>query len=124
MKENIKLPLFYGTSMEIFRRAEILRNNMTEAEILLWNKLNNKQLMGYRFRRQHPINKFIVDFYCHKVKLAIELDGGIHRKEDVAERDEGREDIIRNFGVEIIRFENNEVIIDIENVIIRIKDKL
>lgn len=85
MKENIHLPLFYGASPEIFRRAEILRNNMTGAEQMLWDKINYKQLKGYRFRRQHPINRFIADFYCHKAKLVIELDGNIHDKKEVAE---------------------------------------
>ncbi|HSY76525.1 MAG TPA: endonuclease domain-containing protein, partial [Bacteroidia bacterium] len=109
MKENIKLPLYYGASMEIFRRAEILRKNMTESERLLWGRLNNNQIDGLKFHRQHPINQFIVDFYCHKVKLVIELDGGIHLKREVVERDYGREEILRNYGLEILRFDNDEV---------------
>jgi len=124
VKENINLPLFYGASIEIFRRAEILRNHMTEAEQLLWNKLNHKQLNGYRFRRQHPINQFIVDFYCHRAKLVIELDGEIHLKEEVAERDQGREAMIRNFGIEILRFRNQDVKENIDKVLLAIKHKL
>jgi cyclase len=110
--------------MEIFRRAEILRNNMTEAENILWKRLNYKQLKGLKFRRQHPINQFIVDFYCHKAKLIIELDGGIHLNKEVLERDHGREYILKNYGLEIIRFNNKEVLTNIESVIEKIKSKL
>ena len=124
MKENIKLPLYYGASMEIFRRAEILRKNMTESERLLWGRLNNNQIDGLKFHRQHPINQFIVDFYCHKVKLVIELDGGIHLKREVVERDYGREEILRNYGLEILRFDNDEVLTNIVSVILRIKQIL
>lgn len=124
MKENINLPMYYGASMEIFRRAEILRNNMTEAEGLLWNRLNFNQLKGFKFRRQHPINQFIVDFYCHKLKLVIELDGGIHLKKDVRERDSGRESVLRSFGLEIIRFNNDEVLTNIEVVISNINKRI
>jgi very-short-patch-repair endonuclease len=124
MKENIHLPLFYGATIEIFMRAEILRKNMTEPEILLWERLNNNQLSGYKFRRQHPINQFIVDFYCHKLKLVIEIDGEIHNKDDVAERDRGREYMLQNFGLEIIRFTNEDVLSDIESVVQQIKQKI
>jgi very-short-patch-repair endonuclease len=124
MKENIKLPIFYGASIEIFRRADLLRNSMTEAESLLWQRLNYNKLDGYKFRRQHPINKFIADFYCHKVKLIIELDGEIHRKKEVAERDEGREFVLKNFDLEIIRFNNKDVLQNTEGVISRIRQKL
>ena len=110
--------------MEIFRRAEILRNNMTEAEKMLWSRLSYKQTSGFKFRRQHPINQFIVDFYCHKTKLVVELDGGIHNKREVAERDEGREQMLRNYGLEILRFKNDEVLTNIESVIASIIQKL
>jgi very-short-patch-repair endonuclease len=123
MSENIKLPLYYGASIEIFIRAETLRKNMTEAEKLLWEKLNHNQLSGFKFRRQHPINQFIVDFYCHKLKLVIELDGEIHNKTEVAERDAGREHMLQNFGLQVIRFKNSEVLKDIDSVITEIKRK-
>ncbi|MCS4434570.1 endonuclease domain-containing protein [Aquiflexum gelatinilyticum] len=72
-KEN----LFYGASPEIFRRARELRKNTTPSENSLWTLLRKKQFEGYKFRRQHPVNKFIADFYCHELRLIIELDGGI-----------------------------------------------
>lgn len=124
MKENINLPLYYGTSIEILNRATVLRKNMTEAEKLLWSRLSYNQLMGLKFRRQHPINQFIVDFYCHKLKLVIELDGEIHLKEEVAERDMGREDMLRNFGIVVLRFKNNEIQNNIESVILQLKHKI
>ncbi|HTB07547.1 MAG TPA: DUF559 domain-containing protein [Bacteroidia bacterium] len=124
MKENINLPLYYGASAEIFHRAGILRNNMTEAEKALWNVLNYKQVGGFKFRRQHPINRFIVDFYCHKAKLVIELDGEIHKKIDVAEKDFGREQILKNYGIEIVRFKNEEVLTNVNDVALVIKRKL
>ena len=124
MAENYKLPLYYGASIEIFNRATLLRKNMTIAEKMLWGKLNNKQLMGLKFRRQHPINQFIVDFYCHSLKLVVEIDGDIHMKEEVFERDKGREHVLRNFGLNIVRFANSEVITDVESVILKLKEKV
>jgi very-short-patch-repair endonuclease len=72
--------LFYGASQLIMSRAIELMKKLTPAEIVLWKYLKNKQLLGLRFRRQHPIVMFIVDFYCHYLKFVIELDGGIHKE--------------------------------------------
>jgi very-short-patch-repair endonuclease len=113
----IEAPFFYNASEEIFKRAKDLRNEMTEAEILLWKRLKAHQLAGLHFRRQHPIKKYIVYFYCHKEMLVIELDGKIHLKEEIAERDEGREYELRKLGLKIIRFTNEEVISDIGSVL-------
>ncbi len=124
MKENINLPLYYGASIEIFRRAEVLRNHLTETKKLLWARLNNKQISGFKFRRQHPINQFIVDFYCHKAKLVIEIDGKIHEQKEVAEHDEGREYMLKGFGLEVLRFTNQEIETNLENVISQIQIKV
>jgi very-short-patch-repair endonuclease len=75
--------MFYGASPNTFDLARLLRNNMTEAEIILWDKLKNRNIFKARFRRQHPIGIFIVDFYCHDYKLVIELDGEIHLNKEV-----------------------------------------
>lgn len=122
MKRTDK-PFFYGASTEIFIRAKELRKNETPAEKILWEKLKLKQL-GVRFYRQHPINKFIVDFYCHAKLLVIELDGGVHSKIEVSERDEGREYELRNFGLKILRFKNEEVLHNPDAVVEKIKDHL
>lgn len=116
--------MFYGSNARTFRFAKKLRNNMTDAEQILWNRLSNKQL-GCRFKRQHPICNFIADFYCHKAKLVIEVDGAIHERADRIIRDNDRtEKIQESSGCLILRFTNNEVKHDIENVILTIKRAL
>lgn len=72
--------MFYSAPPYAFERARELRMNMTQAEEILWEHLKKKQLNGYKFRRQHPVFKFIVDFYCHKAKLVVELDGEYHNR--------------------------------------------
>ncbi|MEP7265379.1 MAG: endonuclease domain-containing protein [Bacteroidota bacterium] len=113
--------MFYGASQNTFEKARLLRENMTEAELLLWNKLNRRQL-GERFKPQHPIDIFIADFYCHQLKLVIEVDGKIHMERK--EYDIGRTAEINNYGITIIRFSNNEIINNIENVLQKIKEKM
>ncbi len=63
---------------ELRRKARELRNNMTKAEIILWSRIRSKQINGYKFRRQYPVLDFIADFYCHELKLIIEVDGEVH----------------------------------------------
>ncbi len=116
MKKS-EMPFFYGASPEIFRRAKLLRSNLTEAEKILWQKLRGNRLNGLHFYRQHPISKFIVDFYCHSLLLIIELDGPIHNKVEALERDENREFELKKLGLKIIRFRNEEVLNDIDAVI-------
>ena len=76
----VKRDMHFGAIKPIFENAEFLRKNMTHEEKLLWGFIANNQL-GYKFRRQHPIWRYIADFYCHELKLVIELDGGIHDRE-------------------------------------------
>ena len=71
------MTLHYNRTKENWRRKE-LRNNMTKAEKILWEYLKNKKLEGYKFRRQYSVDSFIIDFYCPKVKLGIEVDGEVH----------------------------------------------
>jgi cyclase len=113
--------MHYGSSSFAFKKAEELRKRMTEAETVLWESLRNKKLSGLKFRRQHPIGRFIVDFYCHMYKLVIELDGSIHNLREVAENDRNREVELKNFGLYILRFTNEQVINDLENVLQTIK---
>ena len=93
---------------------------MTPAEKKLWDYLKGKSLSGFKFRRQHPIKKFIVDFYCHELKLVIELDGSIHDQPDQAEHDLGRKFELEEFGLKVIRFRNEEVFDLTEEVLDRI----
>jgi len=112
--------MFYGASPEMFERAKVLRNHMTDSEQLLWNKLKDNQLNGIKFRRQHPISQFIVDFYCHQKKLVVELDGGTHQKNAQQERDKGRQFMLEELGLTVIRFKNEDIKKDISIVISRI----
>ena len=120
-KRTIERSMFYDARPEIFQRAKSLRKNMTDAEKLLWEKLRNKQL-GVRFKPQHPIGRFIVDFYCHQTKLVVEIDGEIH--DEQKEYDMGRTGEMEEYGIRVIRFRNHEVFEDIEGVVERIKDML
>ena len=109
--------MFYSASKNTFEKARLLRNNMTEAEEILWEKLKNRKIFKARFRRQHPISIFIVDFYCHELKLVIEIDGGIHLNKEVAEHDEGREYDIEKFGIKILRFTNKQIFNNLDLVL-------
>jgi very-short-patch-repair endonuclease len=113
----IERTMFYGASPNTFDKARLLRNNMTEAEKILWKKLKDRTVFKARFRRQHPIGIFIVDFYCHEYKLAVEIDGEIHLKNEVIEYDDGRSHDIEKFDVKILRFSNNEVFTNLNRVI-------
>ena len=113
--------MFYGAMKPIFARAEELRKNPTEDEKLLWQHLKAKQL-GVRFKRQHPMWKYIADFYCHELKLVIEVDGSVHNLKEVMEYDKVREEDIISFGIKVIRFTNTEIRTDITSVVQRIND--
>jgi very-short-patch-repair endonuclease len=115
--------LTFGASPEIVSRARELRTRMTLAEIRLWNKLRNKQCGGFKFRRQHPIEMFIADFYCHETRLVIELDGGIHFSDENREYDENRTAEIEKWDIKVIRFKNEEVYENLDEVVGRIKEE-
>lgn len=100
-----------------------LRNNLTKAEVRLWKALKGKQLEGRKFRRQHSIENFIVDFYCPKEKLIIELDGEVHNNFINNEYDFNRTERLKELGFKIIRFENNEVFNNIDLVLEAIKQE-
>ena len=100
------------------RRARELRKNMTDAELLLWQHLRNRQLGGYKFRRQKPIGPFIADFVCIEKRLIIEVDGSQHAERMRA--DERRTRYLEGHGFKVVRFWNNEVIRECEPVLIKI----
>ena len=112
--------MFYGASPSTFDKARLLRNNMTEAEKIVWEKLKNRKVFKAWFRWQHPIGSFIVDFYCHEYKLAIEIDGEIHLKTEVNEYDDGRSHDIEKLGIKILRFTNSEVFNNLKKIIVKI----
>ncbi len=102
--------MFYGAKPDIFEKAAILREHMTPAESIIWEKLNDRKLFKRKFRRQHPIDIFIVDFYCHPLLLIIEIDGGYHLNSDQKEYDLGRASELENWNLKIIRYTNDEVL--------------
>ena len=104
--------------------AKNLRNNSTRAEITLWNHLKGKKLKGYDFHRQKPIENFIVDFFCNKLILAIELDGYTHGFEEVLVKDEIKEKRLTDLGVTVLRFTDRDVIDNIESVLKSIEDSI
>lgn len=113
--------MYYGAKKDVILFARELRKNMTKAEEVLWSRLRKKQVEGYIFRRQHPIDIYIVDFYCHELNLIIEVDGNIHDLREISEHDEGRTAELEILGLEVIRFTNQEVIFKTENIIEKIK---
>ncbi len=93
--------------------ARYLRKNMTEAERALWQVLSNRALAGFKFRRQHPVGPYIVDFACLQTNLVIEIDGGQHCD---SPKDARRDDYLRSRKFDVLRFWNNDVLENIEGV--------
>jgi very-short-patch-repair endonuclease len=109
--------MFYGATPEIFKKAAMLRHNETIAEKILWSKLRNNQIFGCHFRRQHPISTFVADFYCHKLKLVIEVDEQYHLQNNQCKRDELRDQLMLELGLNVLRFSEDEVLNNLEGVI-------
>lgn len=108
--------MFEGAAHLIFENAKTHRGNMTAAEINLWMYLR-KGVNGFKFSRQHPFGIYIADFYCHKAKLIIEVDGSIHNSEEVKKIDEERQKELESWGYFVIRFTNKQVMQKPEEVI-------
>lgn len=102
--------------------ARALRKSMTDAEQLMWHCLRQKQLGGFRFRRQHPFERFVLDFYCYEAKLAIELDGGQHNEPATIVLDTERTVFLEQHGIQVIRFWNNELFQNLEGVLQTVYD--
>jgi very-short-patch-repair endonuclease len=116
------MPLPY--SMKLKEASKHLRNNMTDAERSLWSNIRMKQFNGYWFYRQKPIGKYIADFYCPKAKLIIEIDGGQHFSGEQAEKDVIRDKFLRALGLKVLRYNNNEVLTNIEGVLENILENI
>ena len=106
--------------LEPYRKA--LRNNLTPAEAFLWKQLQRRKLKGRKFRRQHSIENFIVDFYCAEEQLIIELDGDVHKNPLAEEKDEKRTKKLEDWGFKVIRFENRMVFDFLPSVLKEIED--
>jgi very-short-patch-repair endonuclease len=103
-------------------KRKMLRSNMPKAEIVLWSKLKNKAVDGYKFRRQYSVGKFVIDFYCARSKLAIEVDGDSHFSEVSEVFDKERQDFIESFGILFLRFTNKEIYGNLDQVLAKIED--
>jgi|SRR3989338_1216598 len=103
------------------KRRKELRRNQTQAEKIIWSRLRNKQINGLKFYRQWSIGSYILDFYCHPLKLAIEIDGGQHNENDVYERT--RTQFLQKQNIILLRFWNNEVLENIDGVMNNILEK-
>lgn len=121
-KTAFNSPMYFGAGSHIFGISKNLKKTETVTEKLLWEQLRNNQMLNLHFRRQYPINSFIADFYCHKIKLIVEVDGNIHNMPENIKYDAIRTDLLNKLGIHVIRFTNHQVINDIENVISVIKE--
>jgi very-short-patch-repair endonuclease len=101
-----------------------LRENMADAERHLWSKVRMKQLKGRQFYRQKPIGDYIVDFYCPKAKLVIEVDGSQHFSDEVTSYDRIRDECLSSLGLRVLRFTNTEVLTNAEGVLERISEHM
>ena len=102
---------------DIKERARLMRQNPTPAEQILWRRLRRKQVGGFHFRRQHPIGRFIVDFYCAAARLVIEIDGSIHDTPGQREYDAARQAHLEDIGLRVLRFSNAQGISETDAVV-------
>ena len=106
------------------QRSSQLRESMTDTERHLWAKIRMKQLKGYQFYRQKPIGDYIVDFFCPRAKLVIEVDGSQHFSDEMTEYDRIRDEHMRSLGLRVLRFTNTEVLTHIREVLERIEEEI
>ena len=110
IKKVLEKNMFFGAKPELFTLALQMRKNPTQAERAMWNILRKFRLSGFPFRRQHPIEFCIADFYCHNLRLVIEVDGDIHIEKEIQNHDEVRTGELDRFGIKVIRFTNNQIL--------------
>jgi len=119
-----------STMIEIFNelsekeKRRLLRNNSPKAETILWNQLRNRKILGERFLRQFSVGSYVVDFYCPKLRLVVEIDGISHSHPEEIEYDRVRQSDIEILGIEFLRFKNEEVYNKLRWVIKTIEDKV
>jgi very-short-patch-repair endonuclease len=112
------------TSATIVRAARQLRQEPTSAEVKLWDALRGRRLAGLKFRRQHPYERFVLDFFCVEHQLVVELDGGVHAEPTQAARDAERTEFLQSRGIRVLRFKNEIVENEIETVLRQIEESL
>jgi len=112
------------SSNDLIEKCREYRKNLTEAEAALWKELRAKKILGYKFRRQHPMGGYILDFYCAEVRLAIEVDGSMHQDQEQIEYDRHRSSNQAEMDIEVLRFWNDEVLNKTGSVIEKIIRKI
>lgn len=122
MSDSYNDNLHKGSIGKLYEYAKDLRKNETGAEDFLWRNLRDRKLDGLKFRRQHPLDKFIADFYCHEKRLVIEVDGSVHDSIEAKESDEGRTYELKELGITVLRFRNEEVLNDMSLVLKKIRE--
>lgn len=105
-------------------KRRFLRAHLSKAEAIMWKNLSRKQMLGYKFRRQYGVDRYVIDFYCTELKLAIEIDGETHYRANTKEYDQQRQVHIENFGIQFLRFTNIEVLKNLKGVLQSISDKI
>ena len=116
--------MYYGADSNALRAAHLLRRSITKAEAVLWKSLRERNVFSTKFRRQHPVYIFMVDFYCHEYKLVIEVDGDIHNDEITCQYDLGRTEVLNKFGLKVIRFTNDQILYSLDSVIKKIQREI
>ena len=107
---------------DLKKLARLLRQQMTDAELKLWSRIRRKQIFGVQFYRQKPLLDFIVDFYAPSVDLVIEVDGGQHLEPEQQRRDSLRDERLEKIGIRVLRFDNTQVLQELDAVVERIYD--
>jgi len=108
--KSVERDMYFGAKPDLFKLAKEMLKNPTQSERVLWNILRKYRIKGFLFRQQHPIYIFIADFYCHKIKLVVEVDGDVHFNDESQEHDDGRTGEMEKFGIKVIRFTNEQVL--------------
>ncbi len=106
------------------KKRSFLRNNLTKAEAILWTYIKNKQIFRQRFLRQFSINTYVVDFYCPKLHLAIEVDGETHNNIKTLLKDKIRQEKLETYGIDFLRYTNEEIYGNLDEVLDEIKSKV
>lgn len=101
-----------------------LRETQTSAEVLLWELVRDRRMLGFKFRRQHQIGRYVVDFYCREAQLVIECDGGVHDRNEQWQHDQSRDLYLTQLGNRVVRFKNDQVLSNTETVLEQIASLL
>jgi very-short-patch-repair endonuclease len=121
-KEGVILFINNRSKYKCLRKG--LRKKQTDAERKVWNFLRNKQILGFKFFRQYGVGGYILDFYCPRIKLAIEIDGGQHNENSVVLFDERRTKYLKSLGIKVVRFWNNDVLENIDGIYVKVLESV